>query len=270
MNRDERRTTKPEDATDKRNHLKMRKLKITNCKNHIEELTLTEGSHTIGRSLNSTLRLESNEISRLHARLLVGSTDCEIIDEGSTNGTLINGKRITSHRLTNGDRIQIGKFNLEFISEGAHHYPTDFLLEDTTKKGRKIIRSLFATALILASFIIYQKISWNSKWLKSQIRLAETTSHYLAEKNKEALYLGEYTSLNLTDLPSQIAQAAIIDRHGNLRIYQPHTTEPIIRNTQINSTKLIRKDKHTLEIYTPIYYNFTRVGTLWMLYALYR
>lgn len=243
----------------------MHKLKITNSKNHIEELTLKDGSYTIGRSLDSALRLESDEVSRLHARLLIGHSNCEIIDEDSSNGTFVNGNRITSHCLVNGDKIQIGRFNLEFSSERAHHRPADFILEDTTRKGRRIIYILFITTLILACFIIYQGIFWK----KTQTRLAEATSRYLAERNKEALYLGEYTSLDLTNLPPQITQAAIIDRHGKIRAYQPHTIEPVI-DTGVESSNLIRRDKHTLEIYTPIYYNTVRVGTLWMLYEIHR
>ena len=246
----------------------MHRLKITNSNNHIEEITLKEGSYTIGRKMGSTLRLESDGVSRLHARLLIGNSECEIIDEGSTNGTFVDGERVISRRLKNGNLIQIGRFNLQFISEKLHHNPTDFLLEDTTKKGKKIIWSLFLTVLVITSFFIYQEISWKKGWLKTQIKLAETTSRYLAEKNKEALYLGEYTSLNLTDLPPQVIQAAIIDRHGKIQTYQPSQSDPLITDTQIDSSKLTYRDKNTLEIYTPIYYDSTRVGTLWIIYKI--
>lgn len=246
----------------------MYKLKITNCKNHIEEITLDNGSYIIGRSLDSVIRLESEEVSRLHARLLIGHSECEIIDEGSANGTFINGNRINSYRLSNNDIIQIGKFNLKFISEKAYHNPTDFLLDHTTKKGKRIIWSLLAAILLLSSFFIYQKISWSNKLSKTQISLAEITSFYLAERNKEALYLGEYTSLNLSNLPNQITQIAIIDRHGKIQSYKPNDSEPILDKSQIDSITIRQQNKHIVEIYTPIYYNSTRVGTLWMLYKL--
>lgn len=218
--------------------------------------------------MGSTLRLESDDVSRLHARLLIGNSECEIIDEGSTNGTFVDGERVVSHRLRNGNLIQIGRFNLQFISEKLHHNPADFLLPDTTKKGKKIIWSLFLIILVITSFFIYQKISWKKGWLKAEVNLAETSSRYFAEKNKEALYLGEYTSLNLTDLPPQIIQAAIIDRHGKIQTYQPHQSDLLITDAQVDSAKLSYRDKHTLEIYTPIYYNSIRVGTLWILYEI--
>ena len=93
----------------------MHRLRITNCKSHIEEVTLKNGSYSLGRSFESSIRLESTEISRLHARLLIGNHECEVIDESSANGTFVNGEKVISHRLRNGDIIGVGKFKLEFI-----------------------------------------------------------------------------------------------------------------------------------------------------------
>lgn len=215
----------------------MHKLKITNCKNHIEEITLPIGSYTIGRSLDSTLRLEGEEVSRLHARLLVNHTRCELVDEGSKNGTLVNGNRITSYYLNDGDTIKIGRFNLSYIS-------------DTIKPEKSGVRHHFfpiigltLTAIILAGFFFYQ----NRLTKKT---LAQRTAQYLAERNKEALYLGEYTSIDLTNLPQGVVQVAIWDRNGVLRAgAQP-------------------EDGQGPALTIPIYYESVQVGKLWMRYKL--
>lgn len=114
----------------------MHKLKIKNCKNHIEEITLNEGIHSIGRTLDSTLRLEGEEVSRIHARLLVNHTECILIDEKSKNGTFLNKQRINSSYLKDGDIIQIGKFDLQFTSDSSRPHTKGFISKKARKKKK--------------------------------------------------------------------------------------------------------------------------------------
>jgi ABC-type multidrug transport system ATPase subunit/pSer/pThr/pTyr-binding forkhead associated (FHA) protein len=61
------------------------------------------------------LVLDHPTVSRKHARFLVTDTGFAIEDLGSTNGTRVNGKRISRKtRLTAGDTISIGVFSLAF------------------------------------------------------------------------------------------------------------------------------------------------------------
>ena len=65
----------------------------------------------LGRHADGVGRLgDEQEISRYHARISVDPDGtCAIEDLGSTNGTLVNGVRITaSQRLSVGDTIQLG------------------------------------------------------------------------------------------------------------------------------------------------------------------
>lgn len=63
-----------------------------------EEVTLTEGAHSIGRGLDCRIVIESLGVSRLHA-LLHASADALLIeDAGSTNGTFVNGQRVRLSR----------------------------------------------------------------------------------------------------------------------------------------------------------------------------
>lgn len=230
----------------------MHKLKITNCKNHIEEFTLSEGSHTIGRSLDSTIRLESDEVSRIHARLLVNPNHCVLIDEHSKNGTFIHNNRIQSHYLHDGDIINIGRFNIHFLSDSAKPH----FIENKEPKIKIIAVLLVIGLVFFASFSFYQK----TQTKKVKLKLAERTAQYLAEKNKESLYLGEYDSIDLTKLPPGITQAAVWDRNGVLRSHQPVANPPPdVRGRASNIQN---------EISTPIYYESTKVGTLWIKYKL--
>jgi hypothetical protein len=69
---------------------------------------------SVGRRPDSEVFLDDITVSRDHA-LLIGRGDQWHIDDcGSLNGTYVNRERIESHRLEDGDELQIGKYKLTF------------------------------------------------------------------------------------------------------------------------------------------------------------
>lgn len=76
-------------------------------------LQLDPHGTTIGRSLESTFQLLDATVSRRHAMFLIdGAGGVHVSDLGSTNGTFVEGERITPgipRPLANGERIQLGK-----------------------------------------------------------------------------------------------------------------------------------------------------------------
>ncbi|HEV2769257.1 MAG TPA: FHA domain-containing protein [Solirubrobacteraceae bacterium] len=70
---------------------------------------------TIGRRPDSDVFLDDVTVSRDHA-LLVARQDAYFLDDlGSLNGTYVNRHRIESHRLEDGDELQVGKYKLTFL-----------------------------------------------------------------------------------------------------------------------------------------------------------
>jgi pSer/pThr/pTyr-binding forkhead associated (FHA) protein len=68
----------------------------------------------IGRRPDSDVFLDDVTVSRDHA-LLVNRGDRWYLDDcGSLNGTYVNRSRIESHRLEEGDELQIGKYKLTY------------------------------------------------------------------------------------------------------------------------------------------------------------
>jgi pSer/pThr/pTyr-binding forkhead associated (FHA) protein len=65
---------------------------------------------TIGRASTATIGMgDDSFVSQLHARVYRDAGSAMIEDLGSTNGTYLNGKRLTApERITKGDRVQIG------------------------------------------------------------------------------------------------------------------------------------------------------------------
>lgn len=72
---------------------------------------------TVGRGGGCGIVLaEDTYVSTLHARLFQRSGDSFVEDLGSTNGTFVNGDRVTSAtRLKRGDRVQFGQTVTEAI-----------------------------------------------------------------------------------------------------------------------------------------------------------
>ena len=64
---------------------------------------------TLGRALDNDIVLESSDVSRHHARLEFVDDDLRLVDLDSTNGTRVNGQRVTSRSAVNpGDEISFG------------------------------------------------------------------------------------------------------------------------------------------------------------------
>ncbi len=71
---------------------------------------------TVGRRPDSDIFLDDVTVSRDHAVLVRRGNDYFLDDCGSLNGTYVNRRRIESHRLADGDELQIGKYKLAFLS----------------------------------------------------------------------------------------------------------------------------------------------------------
>jgi hypothetical protein len=79
---------------------------------------LAIGSTVIGRGDQATLRLPDVGISRRHARVDYDGSQVVLTDLGSTNGSMVNGQRVTAVALNPGDMIQIGTTTLTFRVDG--------------------------------------------------------------------------------------------------------------------------------------------------------
>jgi pSer/pThr/pTyr-binding forkhead associated (FHA) protein len=67
---------------------------------------------TVGRAPRADFIVDAALVSRLHCRLSAGDDNLEVVDLKSTNGTYVNGKRITKAQLGKGDRLRVGRIEL--------------------------------------------------------------------------------------------------------------------------------------------------------------
>src|SRR5262245_2053367 len=72
-------------------------------------LPLAEGDNVVGRHPESDVWLDATSVSRTHARVVIADGRATVEDRGSTNGTSVNGARITSrHPLVDGSTVVFG------------------------------------------------------------------------------------------------------------------------------------------------------------------
>ena len=74
-----------------------------------QSFSLQDGDVFIGRHGQCELVLQDPEVSRRHLKVAPGENDWWLDDLGSTNGSSVNGQRITHQLAVPGDRIQIGQ-----------------------------------------------------------------------------------------------------------------------------------------------------------------
>jgi pSer/pThr/pTyr-binding forkhead associated (FHA) protein len=77
----------------------------------------------IGRATGCELQIESGSVSRHHALIVVGPRESVIEDLNSTNGVLVNGRKVTRQPLCDGDAITIGETQFRYLARPLHRSP---------------------------------------------------------------------------------------------------------------------------------------------------
>jgi EAL domain-containing protein (putative c-di-GMP-specific phosphodiesterase class I) len=72
---------------------------------------------SIGRSKSANHVLSTIDVSKLHAEIVNTGDQIRIRDLGSTNGTHVNGQRISEERLASGDIVHIAHCEFRFVHE---------------------------------------------------------------------------------------------------------------------------------------------------------
>jgi chromosome segregation ATPase len=77
----------------------------------------------IGRATGCELQIDSGSVSRHHALVVVGPRETIIEDLNSTNGVLVNGRKVTRQTLSDGDAITIGETQFRYLARPLHPTP---------------------------------------------------------------------------------------------------------------------------------------------------
>lgn len=80
---------------------------------------LQEGDNAIGRQEGNVVVLPSSRVSKRHCVLVVNNDAVTLMDQGSSNGTFVNGVLAKSLPVRAGDRISVGEYILELVRKEA-------------------------------------------------------------------------------------------------------------------------------------------------------
>jgi adenylate cyclase len=75
-----------------------------------------EGATRVGRGEEGEIVLVDPSVSRAHAIVEIDGAQPVVRDLGSTNGTFVNGKRVSVEALRDGDELQFGNTRMRFES----------------------------------------------------------------------------------------------------------------------------------------------------------
>jgi pSer/pThr/pTyr-binding forkhead associated (FHA) protein len=78
------------------------------------EFALGEEDVTLGRDASNTIALGDPDVSRQHARIVRTGRSHVLVDMESTNGTSVNGRRVSEVTLRPGDRVLLGSTALVY------------------------------------------------------------------------------------------------------------------------------------------------------------
>ncbi|MCA8936346.1 MAG: FHA domain-containing protein, partial [Planctomycetes bacterium] len=95
----------------------------------VEKELPDEGSVTIGRRSSCDLVLRVDSVSREHCRIEVSDGAYWLYDNGSSNGTLLNGLRIEKAKLVHGDVITLDRVTLEYLEEADSAHTREMIRE---------------------------------------------------------------------------------------------------------------------------------------------
>ena len=73
----------------------------------------------LGRRPYNDIVIDNLAVSGEHAVMQMSGAEVFLEDLNSTNGTYVNGKAIKKQQLQNGDTVEIGKYKIKFVHDGA-------------------------------------------------------------------------------------------------------------------------------------------------------
>lgn len=167
------------------------------------------GSTTLGRDSGCGLAIDKRTLSRVHATISFQHDGFSIEDNGSTNGTFVNGRRITQKtRLNDGDRIDL------------HDVPLIFFLSDQVENGDSTIRvpsrnesPLVKTDIEIPSFV---GLSGSGSFKNRLHSLVEITRHLGSTLDTEKLLPRVLELLFRMFTQTVLGEIHLVNRSGSL------------------------------------------------------
>src|SRR5262245_43658297 len=106
------------------------------------EFILKDGTTILGRSNSASVPLDDRLASRTHCRIERQGDVFVLRDEGSQNGTFLNGAQVLSSVLSPGDQIRIGTTTIYFQREPDQKSMTETMIAPAPQKTDELVQQL--------------------------------------------------------------------------------------------------------------------------------
>jgi len=91
------------------------------------QVSLLAHETRIGRAASNELVIDVSQVSRVHASITVDPAFVTLKDLGSRNGTFVNGVKVETQVLANGDSIRIGECEMRFLAADQEYSQVEAL-----------------------------------------------------------------------------------------------------------------------------------------------
>lgn len=113
------------------------RLAVTSGGRMIAEVQLNRPRMVLGRDASCDISLDSSYVSRYQNLFMATSEGWMLIDLNSTNGCFVNGRRVSEHKLRDGDLITLGQHHIRFSGQPAD-YPSQDSAATMTRPTRAV------------------------------------------------------------------------------------------------------------------------------------
>lgn len=107
----------------------------------LKEFPLDKERTTIGRKPQNDIQLDDPTVSGQHAAIMM-LQNAYVEDLNSTNGVILNGKKITRRQLNHGDIIKIGRHELKFIDDNAEDFEHTVIIQPEGRTSKPAAESV--------------------------------------------------------------------------------------------------------------------------------
>ncbi|MBX3271925.1 MAG: sigma-54-dependent Fis family transcriptional regulator [Sandaracinaceae bacterium] len=169
---------------------------------------------TFGREPDNVLCIPEAAVSRYHGRVERRPDGCWIVDNGSTNGVLVNGARVAAAALEPHDVIRVGDTLLRFADHGVYGYGA-YRIDGTVVESARPIRHGITGCPLIGGFQIDQLLDRVAKVAKTQLSVIVTgesgtgkelvarTVHSASERE------GPFQAINCAALPANLIESEL-------------------------------------------------------------
>jgi len=105
----------------------MARLILTHNGTVIKEYPLAKERMTVGRKPSNDIQLDDPTVSGTHAAFLM-LQHAYIEDLKSTNGVLLNGKKVSKRQLNHGDVVRIGRHEFRYVDDNAEDFESTVVI----------------------------------------------------------------------------------------------------------------------------------------------